>query len=416
MAESMPAVPREQSGRSRPLWREPGVWQLLTVTALGFTSFFLTLGSVPLWAVRGGASDASAGSVTAVMLGFTVLIQTMVPALQRRVGSATLLALGLLALGAPAPFYLLGDHLPGLIAVSAIRGVGFGLLTVVAARLVSQVAPSNRQGKAVGLYGLAIAVPNLLAVPAGAALTSSNHFFWVAVLAACPVLAIPLVRVFRGSDSTAVSSGESGKASPHTSRAPARHGVAGAVRVAIVPSVVLLVVTLSGGGLVTFLPIALSDGQLASITLLVFGITGTLGRWQAGMINDRIGMRLLLPAALVASALGLAAVAAALPGSGDGNAGTIWTVAMLAGAAIFGAGYGATQNLTQIAVFARAGERHAVTASAVWNIFFDAGTAIGSYGVGLVAATGLHLTGTFVVCAVLVAAAVPAAIAAGTRG
>ncbi|MBO0866713.1 MAG: MFS transporter, partial [Mycobacterium sp.] len=186
----------------------------MAVTALGFTSFFLTLSSVPLWAARGGASDVSAGSVTAVMLGCTVVIQTAVPVLQRRVGSAGLLALGLLALGAPAPCYLLGDHLPGLITVSAIRGVGFGLLTVVAARLVNQVAPPGRQGKAVGLYGLAIAVPNLLAVPAGAALTASGNFAWVAGIAACPMLALPLVRVFGSGNSTAA--------------APGRHGVAGA--------------------------------------------------------------------------------------------------------------------------------------------------------------------------------------------
>lgn len=399
MAESTSAVPCVQPRRPGPLWREPGVWQLMAVTALGFTSFFLTLSSVPLWAARGGASDASAGSVTAVMLASTVVIQTAVPVLQRRVGSAGLLALGLLALGAPAPFYLLSDQLPGLITVSAFRGVGFGLLTVVAARLVNQVAPPGRQGKAVGLYGLAIALPNLLGVPAGAALTSSSNFAWVAGIAACPMLALPLVRVFGGGNSTAVT--------------PASHGVAGAVRAVTVPSVVLLVVTLSGGGLVTFLPIALSNGQLAGLTLLVFGVTGTLGRWQAGVASDRIGMRRLLPAALVAGALGLVAIAAALPGSG--NPGTIQIVALFAGAAIFGAGYGATQNLTLIAVFARAGERHAVTASAVWNICFDAGTAIGSYGVGLLAATGLHLNGTFVVCAVLVAAAMPAAIATGTR-
>ena len=46
------------------------------------------------------------------------------------------------------------------------------------------------------------------------------------------------------------------------------------MRAALAPSLVLFVVTLAGGGLVTFLPIERPDGVLATVALLLFGVTG----------------------------------------------------------------------------------------------------------------------------------------------
>ena len=42
------------------------------------------------------------------------------------------------------------------------------------------------------MYGLAIAIPNLIALPGAVALTSAGHFSWVAPLAATPLLALPI--------------------------------------------------------------------------------------------------------------------------------------------------------------------------------------------------------------------------------
>jgi predicted MFS family arabinose efflux permease len=90
------------------------------------------------------------------------------------------------------------------------------------------------------------------------------------------------------------------------------------------------------------------------------------------------------------------------------EAGAVW---VLIGAAVFGAGYGATQNLTLVAAFARAGEAWTTTASAMWNASFDAGTATGALALGLLAA-GIGLDGTYVVVAALLVAVVPLASAA----
>jgi predicted MFS family arabinose efflux permease len=362
---------------------------LVGVTMLGFAGYCLTLASLPAYAVRGGAGESTAGVVTAVLLTVTIAVQTVVPALTARFGQAPVLVAGLIALGAPSPFYAVDDGLIWLSALSAVRGAGFAVLTVLGATLAAQVAPVERRGEAIGIYGLAIAVPNLVAVPAGVALVLDGHTTWLAVLAASPLLGLVLVPALVRA------------MPPAEVRGPAGSGRTAALA-ALAPSLVLLVVTMAGGGLVTFLPIERPDGVLATAALLLFGITGAVTRWRAGLLADRWGSRLLMPLGLLVAAVGLIAVAAGL-GSTDA-----W---VLVGAAVFGAGFGAVQSLTLLAAFARAGQGGATSASAVWNASFDAGTAAGALVLGMLAA-GIGLDWTYVVVAALLAASLPLASAA----
>ena len=82
---------------------------LIGVTGLGFASYCLTLGSLPVYAVSGGAAASSAGVVTAIFLAVTIAVQLMVPSLTARFGVGPVLVAGLLAMGLPSPFYVLGD-------------------------------------------------------------------------------------------------------------------------------------------------------------------------------------------------------------------------------------------------------------------------------------------------------------------
>ncbi len=175
-----------------PLWRQPAMRQLVLISLLGFSSFCLTLASAPSWALAGGVPRAAAGLPTTVLLASTVVSQAAVPMLVARLGIGRALAAGLVALALPAPFYALSHDLRWLLPLAAVRGVGFAVLTVAGATLTASVAPPGRHGESVGLYGLAIAVPNLVGIPAGVALTQAGYFGLVAALAAVPLLGVPL--------------------------------------------------------------------------------------------------------------------------------------------------------------------------------------------------------------------------------
>ncbi len=371
------------------LWRLPAMRALVGVTTLGFASYCLTLASLPTYAVRGGTSEAMAGLVTAVFLTVTIAVQSAVPALTARFGQQRVLVAGLLALGLPSPFYALDDGLLSLCALSAVRGAGFAVLTVLGSTLAAQVAPLARRGESIGLYGLAIAVPNLVAVPAGVALVLDGQTAWLAWLAASPVLGLLFVpTLMRAVGGGSRLSGGGGRT---------------AALAALAPSLVLFAVTLAGGGVMTFLPIERPDGATATTALLLFGVTGALTRWRVGLVADRLGGRTLLPVFVVVAAVGMLALAGGL------LAGPVWVVV---GAAVFGAGYGAVQNLTLLAAFARAGEAGTTSASAMWNASFDAGTAVGALFLGLLYA-GVGLPVTFGAAAVLVVLVLPLAVVSG---
>ena len=369
------------------LWRLPAIRKLVLLTLLGFTGFAATLASLPWWAVHGGASPSAAGLVTTVMLGVTVVVQFLVPTVERRLGTGRTLAVGLIALGAPSPMYLLSTDLVPMLAVSAVRGVGFGVLTVIGSALTAVLAPPHRHGEAVGLYGLAVAAPNLLVVPGAVALAQNVSFWPVVVLATCPVLAVPFALAI-GVD--------------HQPRAVPEHAGRRGARSAMLPSFVLLTITLAGGGVTTYLPIERPNGYLATLVLLLFAFTAALGRWRVGRLADRTGTRLLLPGTVVLGVVGLAALGLGLGRGAD--------VLLLAGAAVFGIAYGAVQNLTLVVAFARARGHGASTVSAVWNAAFDTGTGIGAVVVGALAATGMGVPTALGVCAGLIAVCLPLAV------
>ncbi|MCW2582735.1 MAG: Arabinose efflux permease family protein, partial [Klenkia sp.] len=170
-----------------PVWRIPAVRALLGASGLGFTSYAVTLAALPSYAVQGGAGVGGAGLVTTVFLAATVLTQLVVPRLVARSGLGPVLAGGLLSLGAPAPLYLLGDGLVWLSVVSGVRGTGFGVITVLGATIAARAVPVARRGESLGLYGLALGLPTLAAVPGGVALVLSGHLTVVVALATLPV-------------------------------------------------------------------------------------------------------------------------------------------------------------------------------------------------------------------------------------
>ena len=374
------------------LWRLPAIRQLVLLTLLAFTGYAATLASLPWWEVRRGASPTAAGLVTTVMLGVTVVVQFLVPAVERRLGTGRTLAIGVVALGAPSLIYLVSTDLAPMLLVSAVRGIGFGVLTVLGASLTAVLAPPGRHGEAVGLYGLAIAAPNLLVVPGAVALAQNVAFWPVVVLATCPVLAVPSALAIGGDRRPRVAHEKAGH----------RH----AALAAVLPSVVLLTITLAGGGVTTYLPIERPSGFLVTLVLVLFGLTAALGRWRVGRLADRAGTRLLLPGTVALGVVGLAALAAGL------CQGT--NILLLAGAAVFGIAYGAVQNLTLVAAFARAGGRGVSTVSAVWNAAFDTGTGIGAVVVGALAATGMGVPMALGVCAGLIAVCLPLAVMASS--
>jgi MFS family permease len=146
----------------------------------------------------------------------------------------------------------------------------------------------------------------------------------------------------------------------------------------------------------SFLPLAKGiPASLCSVALLVQSIAATLSRWQAGRYGDRYGHSRLLTPALIVSAIGLAAMI-----------GLSSPVLVMVSMVLFGAGFGVIESATFALMLDQLPE---ATASARWNLAYDAGYGAGPAAFGLFAtATGYPVA--FALTGIVVLAIVPAAL------
>ncbi len=363
---------------SPPIRTIRGIRPLLVMTFAGFSGYAVLLPVAPLWTVEGGADPGQAGLVNGTLLLVTVLTQVMVPTALRLLGWGPVLVTGLVLLGAPAALLTLSDGLGPVLAISAARGVGFGILTVTGVSAMAALVDARRRGEAIGAYGLAVAVPNVLLLPLGPWLALEVGFTPVLLLGALPLLGVPAaVRV-----AAVLHQEAADRVADTTDDEPA---TVASVYLPLLPPVLLLLwVTLAGGAVVTFAPQMVSDPLLVTAGLFTMGLVGALGRWRVGVLADRWGARRFVAPLVVSTAVGVALVAWSIGGPGAASdAGR--TVAFLAGLLLLGLGYGALQNLTLVVALAAVGRRHQHQASAVWNVGFDLGTGIGSVAVGALA-------------------------------
>jgi predicted MFS family arabinose efflux permease len=351
------------------VWRAAGMLDLAVLSVFGFSGYAVLLATAPLWAVNGGATAAGSGLVNGVLLAATVLAKLAVPRALLSWGTGRVLVAGLLLLGVPAPGYLLSDRLGWVLGLSAVRGLGFGILTVVGSTVVANLVPAGRRGAAIGVYGLSVAVPNLLLLPGSVPVVDRWGFgpvFWAAAL---PVLGVPpalrLARVLRGA----------GHVRPVGVDEGSRVGLR-ALSGIVPPTVVLFSVTMAGGAVLTFAP-QLTESATAALVLLIMGITAAVSRWLIGALADRRGARPFLAPILTCAAAAMAVSAWAVAREQG--------VVLIAAATALGLCYGALQNLTLVVAFAAVGPQQLPTASAVWNIGFDAGTASGAVLAGVLA-------------------------------
>lgn len=254
--------------------RAPGIPHLLVTVLFCFSGFALLLPVSPAWAVEGGADAFGAGLVTAVLMAATVLTQLFVRTMLRRLGWTRTLVLGALLLGLPSLLQALSDHLLPVLLTTALRGAGFGIVTVCGATAAAVLAPRGRRGAVIGLYGLAIALPQVVLTPAAPWLTDTFALPPVIACGVLPVLALPWTR----SLGRAVEARADSPASPD---GPVRNpvGATALLRRIRRPLAVLLLVTAAGGAVLTFAPQFTATPALAAAGLLALTATAALARW-----------------------------------------------------------------------------------------------------------------------------------------
>lgn len=339
--------------------------------------FYLPLSVVPMFAEHTG-SGGSAGLATVTLLLATVACELVTPRLVGRIGYRGALALGLTLLGAPTVVLALSDN-PGLIlAVSAVRGAGFAISVVAGGVLTATLVPADRRGEGLALVGVVAGVPGLIALPAG--VWAAARFGYAPVFTVTTVATLLTLLSVPGLPRRAAS------VTPGDHR-----GVLSGLRNPALtrPAAIFATSTAAIGVFVTFLPLATAGRPtwVSTAALFVQPASSTVTRWIAGRIGDRRGQKCLLVPGLILTAAGMAAIAL-----------TSVPAAVIAGALVFGTGFGVLQNATLTLMYARVSPGEEGAVSAIWNAAYDLGMAAGAFCAGL-AVTPLGYPATFVLTA-----------------
>jgi len=332
---------------------------LVYVASFGaLTSFYLMLGITPLYAISSGSAEFGAAITTTVFMLATVGAELTTTTVMRRIGQQATLALGIVLLGLPVFALLLSSALPVILLVSGVRGIGFAFVIIAGAAMVAALTDESRHGRGIALYGVIVGVPSIIALPFGVWLVDQVGFIPLFLFSGAVALlgiAVLLVRI----------------------DLPRPDEVHGLLRTLRQPAVLRLCIiffcsTLAAGVLITWTPIAggLAHGSFAAAAaLFAFGLSSTAARWVAGRLGDRRDPNVLLVPGLAIAAAGLLVIG-------------LVPDLMVLGALVFGLGLGVLQNATLQLMFKTAGPNGYGSASAIWNVAYDLGLALGAFGFG----------------------------------
>jgi MFS family permease len=309
---------------------------LWLATLLFYLGFQLLLPVVPLYATQLGAREAQVGLVIGAFPLTAMVLRPLAGDLADRLGRRPLVLLGTaIFMLAPLGYAAVGT-VPGLLLLRLFHGTGMGFGPTAATVIVTDVTPPERRGAAMGAYGLASAAALAVGPYVGGELVRTAGFTATFVTAAA-IEGLALVLAWALPETRPVAGGPS-------AGAPARDsGAEGALArfwrrwfspAAVLPSVLVLALYVSYGGLAALLPLFAAERRLGNPGLFftVFALVSLVVRSPAGRLSDRLGRRRVIAPALAVAGLSLALLGAATSGA-----------MFLGAAALYGVAFGAGQ-------------------------------------------------------------------------
>lgn len=338
---------------------------------------------------RFGAGDFAVGLVVMATALTALLVRPVSGHLADRYGHRLVMRAGALVIAVGGLLYLLPLGLSGLVAVRLLAGVGEASLFTAGAVWVVSLAPHDRRGQLIGLYGVSMWGGISVGTFLGALLLNFGYGAVWGFSAAAALVALLLI-----------------SAVP----APARAGQPGEVRQngghtllprpVLLPGLALGLAAAGYAGLAAFVVLHLQARGVQSGVVVLSGFSAVYAgtRLFIGRLPDRLGPRRVAIWSGIGEATGLAIIALApnLP------------VAVF-GSLVMGAGFSLLHPSLALMVMNRTDPSRQGAAIGAYTSFWDLGLAVWGPLIGVVAA-GFGYPAVFVVGAVCAMSAVAVAL------
>ncbi len=340
---------------------------IFVVTGLGLLSVGATLPVIPRY-VQGpiGGSDFSVGLVTGAFAITGLACRPIAGNLADRTGRRRVVIIGALLTAVAGALYFVPAGVPGLVVARLFLGAGEGMVYTAGSAWVVDLAPPERRGRVIGLYGLAIWGGLSLGPPIGELILRASSFemVWAFAMAAPLLGALIAWRI----------------PDPFVNREPEPIEARTLIeRKSLLPGVGLALGTVGYAAVAAFLVLHLDERGIGhgAAVFAAFAATVVLARVLGGGLPDRIGSVPCIIGAGVVEAAGLIAImlAESLP-------------LAVAGALAMGAAFSMLLPSLALLVINRVPESRRGAAMGTFTAFFDVGVGVGSVAAGIAASIG----------------------------
>lgn|SRR5699024_5582850 len=330
-----------------------------------FLGFQMTLPTLPIFVKELGGSDQIVGLIVGVFTFSALLLRPFAGnALETR-GRQVVYLFGLSLFVISVGAFAFATSIFMLIVMRVLQGVGWGFSTTASGTVATDLIPPKRRGEGMGYYGLSSNLALALGPALGLSLVgviSFKQLFLIAsamgLIALLLALMIRYKKVEESPDKTTTVKFDVFEKS------------------AINPSILLFFITLTFGGIATFLPLYAIERSVEGISLyfVVYAIFLMISRLIAGKIYDEKGHMYVFPPGALMILIAMILLAW-LPS----------TLVLLLAAAFYGFGFGSVQPALQAWAVNSAAKNRKGMANATFFSFFDLGVGIGAMGFGIIA-------------------------------
>lgn len=337
---------------------------ICVATFLYFGSFYLLMPILPQYVAGLGGSLSQIGVVMGTFTLAAVLVRPYLGRVADRRGRRLLMLLGAGGFSALFwPYGLVGDLWP-LYGLRIAHGLAHACFLAAASAYVADLAPADRRGEVLGIYGTSNVAAMALFPAAGTAIMARAGSFELLFAVALASAGAACLAVFFLKDIRAAGQGAG---------QPSLLAIAGR-RAVMVPSVALFAGATVYGATVTFLPVYAPQQGIADFApfFTVYAGGTLLSRIAVGKLSDRIGRRkVLIPfmALLAVSTFMLVALDS-------------FSLLLLIGAG-FGLGFGSLMPALNAMVVDGVPPRERGSALGFFTSFMDLGITAGAMGLGL---------------------------------
>lgn len=332
-----------------------------------FLGFQMTLPTLPLFVKELDGSDQMIGLIVGIFTFSALLLRPMAGHMLETKGRKFVYLLGLSIFVISVGSYAFIASIWLLIIMRVVQGVGWGYSTTATGTIATDLIPPKRRGEGLGYFGLSGNIALAFGPSLGLALYGKISFTWLFIIAA----SLGLVAFILSNFITYKPVKQTDDKREATKR---KWDIF--EKSAIKPSVLLFFITLTFGGIATFLPVYTEQENIGGIEIyfLLYALFLLISRSFSGRLYDRYGhIVVFLPGTLMIFIAMLLLMW--LPNA----------LALFIAASLYGLGFGSIQPALQAWAVNNAAKERKGMATATYYSFFDLGIGIGALVFGQIA-------------------------------